>query len=229
MCGRFSLTRVDDVEEFFELDERPELEVRYNIAPSQQVVTVVADCHGHRSGRRMEWGLIPHWSQGSSPSRWINARSETVARKASFKESFESRRCLVPADGFFEWRRKAGFKEPFYFSLRNRALFAFAGVWDVWAAPQRDPVQTFTILTTRPNSLIDEIHDRMPVILGQESYAVWLSRESKRSSLLDLLRPYPAQAMETTAVNAAVNKGSVDSPLCIQPAVPRLRTGNLFE
>ena len=178
----------------------------------------------------MEWGLIPNWNQsGPFRSRLINARAETVDRKIPFREAFENRRCLVPADGFFEWRRKLRFKEPYYFAAPDLGLFAFAGVWDFGISPGHRPVQTFTILTTTPNMLVGEIHNRMPVILDAESQSIWLNEESDQFSLQNLFLPFPEAKMTMIPVNKAVNKVSVDSPLCIQRAAPLLRTQNLFE
>lgn len=230
MCGRFTLTQTDEVEEFFGLDENVAAEVRYNIAPSQKVLTITANSGGRRIPRCMEWGLIPSWDQDSRPRpRLINARAETVARKRPFREAFESRRCLVPADGFFEWRRSSRVKEPYYFAVPDLGLFSFAGVWDFGVSPGQRPVQTFTILTTHPNMLVGEIHNRMPVILDADAQSVWLNEESDHFSLQNLLLPFPEAKMTMIPVNKAVNRVSVDSPLCIQRAVPRLRTQNLFE
>ncbi len=230
MCGRFTLIQTDEVEEFFGLDENVPIETRYNIAPSQKALTITAGSEGRRISNFMEWGLIPNWNQSSPPrSRLINARAETVDRKRPFREAFESRRCLVPADGFFEWRRKSRVKEPYYFAVPDLGLFAFAGLWDFGISPGHRPVQTFTILTTPPNMLVGEIHNRMPVILDADSQSIWLNEESDQLSLQNLFLPFPEVKMTMTPVNKAVNKVSVDSPLCIQQAVPRLRTQNLFE
>jgi putative SOS response-associated peptidase YedK len=221
MCGRFTLTRIDEVEEFFGLDKNVAAEVRYNIAPSQKVLAITSGSEGQRSPHFMEWGLIPSWNKNSgSRPRLINARAETVARKRPFRDAFESRRCLIPADGFFEWRRGSRFKEPYYFTVPNPGLFAFAGVWDFWVPPGHSPVQTLTILTTHPNILVSEIHNRMPVILDEDSQSIWLNQESDQFSLQSLFLPFPVTNMTMTPVNKAVNKVSVDSPLCIQRQSP---------
>ena len=228
MCGRFTLTRVDEVLTFFELNERPELEVRYNIAPSQDVLVILPSVEGHRMSRFMKWGLIPHFCQSSDLSSFINARSETVDRKASFRDSFRSRRCVIPSDGFYEWRRERGFKQPFHFRLRDRKLFAFAGLWDCWVNDQGKGIETCTILTTPPNDLVADIHDRMPAILDRSTLDLWLDAEASPSRLKNMLGPFPARRMEKVAVNPAVNRTDLDSPECLDPPPRRPRNLDLF-
>ena len=228
MCGRFTLTRVDEVVSVFELNERPELEVRYNIAPSQEVLVVRPSAEGDRRASFMKWGLIPRISRSSDPPPCINARSETVDRKISFRESFRLRRCLIPSDGFYEWRRERGFKQPFHFCLKNRELFAFAGLWDRWAKEQGKGIETCTILTTPPNDLVADIHDRMPAILDRSRLDLWLDPEATPARLMDVLGPFPARQMEKVAVNPGVNRTDFDSPECLDPPPPRPRNLELF-
>ena len=228
MCGRFTLTRVDEVLTFFELNERPELEVRYNIAPSQDVLVILPPVEAQRKARFMKWGLIPRFCQSSDLPSFINARSETVDRKASFRDSFRSRRCLIPSDGFYEWRRERGFKQPFHFRLKDRELFAFAGLWDRWVNEQGKGIETCTILTTPSNHLVADIHDRMPAILDRSTLDLWLDTEASPARLRDILGPFPARQMEKVAVNPAVNRTDFDSPECLDPPPSRPRNLSLF-
>ena len=228
MCGRFTLTRVDEVLTFFELNERPELEVRYNIAPSQDVLVVLPPAEGTRMARFMKWGLIPHFSRSSDLSSFINARSETVDRKLSFRDSFRSRRCLIPSDGFYEWRRERGFKQPFHFRLKDRELFSFAGLWDRRLNEAGESIETCTILTTPPNDLVAGMHDRMPAILDRSMLDLWLDAASSPARLKEMLGPFPSRQMEKVPVNPAVNRTDFDSPECLDPPPRRPRNLDLF-
>ena len=228
MCGRYTLTRVDEVASFFELNERPELEVRYNIAPSQEVLVIRLPAAGHRSATFMQWGLIPRFSRSFDLPAFINARSETVDRKNSFRDSFLRRRCLIPSDGFYEWRRERGFKQPFHFCLKNRELFAFAGLWDCWENEQGKGIETCTILTTPPNHLVADIHDRMPAILNRSLLDLWLDPEADSARLRDVLRSFPGRQMEKMAVHPGVNRTDFDSRRCLDPPPPRPRNLDLF-
>ena len=232
MCGRFSLTTDPELlAEHFDLDEVPNLEPRYNIAPTQEVAVVreagsAAD--GQAAGRRegagrrldlMRWGLLPaHGGDPASGVALINARSETVMEKPSFRAAFLARRCLVLADGFFEWLRAGGRKQPIYFTLRDRRPFAFAGLWESWHASDGQPVESCTILTTEPNDLVRPIHDRMPVILRRDSQDSWLARsDNPRKDLLPLLGPYPADEMHSHPVSPTVNDAASEGPQCVAP------------
>src|SRR5207248_972265 len=168
MCGRYRLTRADRLAEKFEAGLAEELHPRYNIAPTQPV-PVVRVSGSRRVIASMRWGLIPNWAKDASMSQ-INARSETLLEKPAFKESFERRRCLIPADGFYEWTRSGRSKQPFHFGMRDDALFAFAGIWDSWKSREGLVIQSCAILTTAPNELLSDVHDRMPVILSPENY-----------------------------------------------------------
>jgi putative SOS response-associated peptidase YedK len=222
MCGRFTLT-VDpgQLQEAFPWVEIPEdLPHRYNIAPSQPVAVVPND--GSNRVDLFNWGLIPFWAKDPKiGNRLINARSETVAEKPSFRGSFKYKRCLVLADGFYEWRKEPGTKTktPMYLRLKNKQPFAFAGLWDNWHSSDGSEIRTFTIITTEPNTLVAEIHNRMPVILPQFAYTDWLQEGENDPSLLkSFLQPYPAEEMEAYPVSRYVNSPQNDSPECIIPS-----------
>src|SRR5579859_1832017 len=176
MCGRFTLRASPAaVQEAFQLDEEPRIEPRYNIAPTQHVFAVRSE-QGKPEPVFFRWGLIPSWAKDPKIAyTLINARSETAAEKPSFRAAFKARRCLIPADGFYEWLKEGKAKKPMRFTLRDEQLFAFAGLWERWMSPQGPAVQTFTILTTGSNELIRPLHERMPVILDPVRYLDWLN------------------------------------------------------
>src|SRR5438067_11366998 len=186
MCGRFTLHSRDRIKLKGLASLDLPFEARYNIAPSQSVFTV-ADFGAGLEGRLMTWGLIPSWS--TDGKGFINARAETIEEKPSFSESFRLRRCLIPADGFFEWKRTGREKRPFYFQVDDEMPFAFAGIWDTWN--NGDVVTSCAIITTAANELVDEIHDRMPAILQPEAYDIWLNPKTDRAKLRELLTPLP--------------------------------------
>lgn len=223
MCGRFSLrASPDELLEHFDLMTAPAWEPRYNVAPTQDVGIVRRVGPGARKWSRARWGLIP--SGAADPGigmRLINARSETIQTKPSFKWAFAHQRCLVPADGFYEWQRvPGGRKQPIHFRLTSGGLFAFAGLWERWVDPSGHEIESFTILTTRPNAAVAPVHDRMPVVLPPEVYGPWLDPEANPADLLDLTRPYPADKMEGVPVNPVVNGTAVDGPECLAPPPP---------
>jgi putative SOS response-associated peptidase YedK len=199
MCGRFTVRTAPRVK----LDQTNNLdlpfEARFNIAPGQDVL-VVADLGNGLELTKFVWGLIPEWS--SDGKGFINARAETVETKPSFSEAFRRRRCLILADGFYEWRRTGRSKQAFYFQLSDQSSFAFAGVWDRWGRP---PVNTCAIITTTANAVLQPVHDRMPVILDPESYRMWLDPRTNAASLRELLVPFPDVAMTSHPVSSAVN------------------------
>ena len=222
MCGRFTLT-VDPAQ--FQ-DAFPgflfpaQFAPRYNIAPSQPVLAIPND---ERSAADFFiWGLIPMWAKDPSiGARLINARSETLAEKPSFRGSFKYKRCLILADGFYEWKTVAGKKTkiPYYIHLNDRRPFAFAGLWDSWESPDGSNLKTCTIITTEPNELMATLHNRMPAILHPRDYAKWLDPSPQTpESLLPLLKPYPDDAMTAYPVSTLVNKPENDSPELIVPA-----------
>ncbi len=221
MCGRFTLT-VDpgQLQEAFPWVEFPEdISLRYNIAPSQPVAVVPND--GLNRVDFFNWGLIPFWAKDPKiGNRMINARAETLAEKPSFRGSFKYKRCLVLADGFYEWRKEPGTKTktPMYLRMKNHKPFAFAGLWDNWHSSDGSEIRTCTIITTEPNTLVKEIHNRMPVILSQNVYSDWLQEgENDPSLLISFLQPYPAEEMEAYPVSRYVNSPQNDSPECIIP------------
>lgn len=221
MCGRFVLMTLGrELAERFELAEEPDLEPRYNIAPTQAVAVIRADpATLKRHLALLKWGLVPFWAKDASIGpRMINARSDTAATKPAFRAAFKHRRCLIPADGFYEWKKEKGRKQPYLISMADGAPFAFAGLWENWKDPQGSPLESCTILTTDSNELVRSIHDRMPVILKPEDYDLWLDNAvSKPDRLQPLLKPYPSECMTMRAVNPRANNASYDAPDCIDP------------
>ena len=219
MCGRFTLTTdIDRLAEHFafratNLSYAP----RYNIAPSQPVLTLI-DAQERRAGL-LRWGLIPAWAKDPGiGDRMINARAETVAEKASFRRALQKRRCLVLADGFYEWRKEGKKKTPLFITLKSREPFGFAGLWETWKSPDGEAVHSCTIITTTPNALMESIHNRMPVILPRAAETRWLDRAVEDpQALLPLLTPYPAEAMVAYPVSQIVNSPRNDTPACIEP------------
>ncbi|HSK99607.1 MAG TPA: SOS response-associated peptidase [Rubrobacteraceae bacterium] len=219
MCGRYTLsTPVGALAEEFGLGgDLPNLPASYNVAPTQAVPAIL----GNDGGRRLEtlrWGLIPAWADDPGiGARMINARSETAAEKPSFRRAFRSRRCLIPADGFYEWQKTPGGKQPYHIHMRDGHPFAFAGLWESWGR-EGEEIRSCAILTTTANALVGEIHDRMPVILARDAYDVWLDPASESDELAGLLAPYPDEEMETYPVSRFVNSPRNNDPRCIEPA-----------
>lgn len=230
MCGRYTLRRPDLLAAVFgatapllpgfdEFTERP----RFNVAPSQDVCVVRVDSTGQRVLSLVRWGLVPSWTKGKPKAQPINARAETVATSGMFRQAFERRRCLVPADGFYEWRKDAdGTKQPMFVHRDDDAPFAFAGLWERWKPQGEDgeeiePVDTMTIVTTTPNALMSSIHDRMPVLLAERDYARWLDREAPAADVAPLLKPYASDDLRATAVSTRVNAPRHDDESCVTP------------
>jgi putative SOS response-associated peptidase YedK len=207
MCGRFTLVKPGKIK--FHRMGGPTLPLfpRYNIAPSQTVLAI-ADFGAGVEWSLLTWSLVPSWSKDGKG--FINARSETLDEKASFSESFRERRCLIPADGFFEWRRAGRAKQPFYFQLQSEGPFAFAGVWDRWNR-NGESVISCAIITTEANELLSPIHDRMPVILQPDAYEAWLDPNTEPEILRRLLQPFPASQMKSHPVGSGVNHPENDS------------------
>ncbi|KEO82424.1 SOS response-associated peptidase [Tumebacillus flagellatus] len=220
MCGRFTLTVTEDqLKMRFEVDDLPfDYIPRYNIAPGQNITAVIRHEGKNRIGQ-LKWGLVPSWAKDVSIGyKTINAKSETVAEKPAFKTSFQRKRCLIPADGFYEWQKSAGSKtkQPMRILLKNREIFSMAGLYDTWTSPEGEKLHTCTILTTKPNPLVSGIHDRMPVILRREDEELWLDREHFDPDLLtSLLVPYSADEMFTYPVDAMVGNVRNEVPACI--------------
>lgn len=203
MCGRFVLlTDLSVIAETFNIEEVAcDYQRGNNISPGQLVTAVVRD--GKNRLVNFRWGLIPSWAKDPSiGSRMFNARAETVSEKPSFRSAFKRRRCLIVADGFYEWQKLEKGKIPFYFSLKSGRPFGFAGLYESWLSPDHQQIQTCTIITTDSNDLITPVHDRMPVILPHESASIWINPENQnKEELLSLLKPYPAEDMKMEEVN----------------------------
>jgi putative SOS response-associated peptidase YedK len=221
MCGRFTLTA--DTEElkkaFPDYSFPPQSAPRFNIAPTQPILAMAND--GQNTADFFVWGLIPSWSKDPEiGNRLINARSETLAEKPSFRGSYKYKRCLIFADGFYEWKTQPGMKvkTPYFIRLESGLPFAFAGLWDEWNSPEGSQIKSATIITTEPNSLMANLHNRMPVILPPHAYAQWLDREpQKPETLQQLLLPFPADQMTAHPVSTLVNSPANDLPEVIQP------------
>jgi putative SOS response-associated peptidase YedK len=219
MCGRFTLRApAERVKREFRLEEAPSVEARYNIAPTQSVLAV-RRASDEREAVLLRWGLIPSWAKdGSMGAKLINARSETVEEKPSFREAFKRRRCIIPADGFYEWQRTGGRKQPYYFRLKDDRLFGFAGLWETWRTPDGESLATCSILTTEANEVLSTAHDRMPVILRPETYDLWLEDDERLQELRkELLRPYPASEMTAYPVSASVNSPQHQGEELVRP------------
>ena len=220
MCGRYVLTTPGEVlAELFELDEKPHLAPRWNIAPTQEVAIVRRRDEG-RELALARWGLIPSWAKDAAiGNRMINARAETVAEKPAFRDSFRKRRCLMPADGFYEWQKIGARKQPWLLRRKGGAPFAFAALWSRWHDPASGrPVETCALLTTTPNALASRVHDRMPVILPREAFALWLDPGAEPGALGALLAPLPAEQMEAWSVSTRVNDPRHDDASCVARA-----------
>lgn len=220
MCGRFVRKRSSsEVAGDFEVDEVVEdLQPSFNIAPTHCVAVVV-----NRESRQlvsMRWGLVPYWATDPAMgSKLINARAETLSEKAAFKEAFKRKRCLIVADGFYEWRKDGRAKTPLFFHLMPHRTFAFAGLYETWRSPLGEQLVTCTIITSGPNDLVRPIHDRMPAILPKGVESLWLDSEADPNRLRDLLQPYPSGEMAAHIVSAQVNSVKNDSPALIEPVV----------
>lgn len=221
MCGRYTLTTPGElIAELFGLDSDPEVEARYNVAPTQEVAAVrVDEAGGPRRFVRLRWGLVPHWAKDSSiGNKMINARSETVAEKSSFKTPLKRSRCLVLADGFYEWRKTESGKQPYHIHLTENRPFTMAGLWDRWAKGPEGVVESFTILTTTANDKVSSLHDRMPVILDGEARDVWLDRAIEDPAVLvPLLRPFDSAQIDYCPVSKDVNNVRSNTPDLVRP------------
>jgi putative SOS response-associated peptidase YedK len=223
MCGRFSLrARLAVLLEHFAIDEQfpPSFSPRYNIAPSQPIFVVREKPDASSPAREavmLRWGLIPSWATDPAiGNRMINARSETIAEKPAFRAAFQRRRCLVAADGFYEWKTEGRAKQPYFLHFPDDRPFAFAGLWDRWEGPDNSDIETCTILTTDANEQLRPIHDRMPVIVQPCDYARWLeAKEQDSKTLLPMLSPYPRNDLEVYPVSRQVNSPRHDAPDCL--------------
>jgi putative SOS response-associated peptidase YedK len=223
MCGRFVFaTQALECQLAFPGFVFPiDMPIRYNITPGQPVIALANN--GAKRAVAFKWGLIPPWSKDPQiGNRLINARAESLAEKPSFRSAFKRRRCLIPTNGFYEWKKQADGKTkvPTYISLKSGRPFALAGLWEHWASAQGDEIESCTIITTEPNELMAQIHHRMPVILPSDAYEAWLDPTEKRpDDLQSLLGPYPAGEMTAHPVSSWVNNPGNDAPECIAPVV----------
>jgi len=222
MCGRFTLT-VDPAElqdTFADFAFPQKFAPRFNIAPTQPVLAIPND--GRNAADFFIWGLIPSWAKDPSiGNRLINARGETLAEKPSFRGSYKYKRCLILADGFYEWKKLPGTKTkiPHFIHMKNRQPFAFAGLWDEWHSPDGSQVRSCTIITISPNEMMASLHDRMPVILSHDAYAQWLDASPRTpDSLQPLIKPYPSDEMAAYPVSTLVNNPKNDRAECVVPA-----------
>ncbi len=224
MCGRYRLSRRKKlVEEYFETAEwQDDWSPRYNIAPTQAVPVIRQ--HPKEPVRQislMKWGLVPHWAKDTSgAARMINARSETAHSLPAFRDAMKLRRCLIPADGFYEWQRRGSAKQPFCFEVADGGLYAFAGLWERWRDPSGQLVKSCSILTTTPNVMTSAIHDRMPVILDRESYDLWLDPGLTDVHVVsELLKPFEPRLMRCYPVSTTINHVVNDDEECSRPVV----------
>lgn len=239
MCGRMTLTRSgSEIAEYFSLllesgecDELKtatgaDLHARYNIAPSQEIPTIVGAGRAARRAEWKRWGLVPSWADSPAMGgRLFNARSETVASKPSFRRAFRSRRCLVPASGFYEWTPRNRGHRPFYFESTSEPMLAFAGLYECWQGKGGEVVDSCTILTTESGSDVAEIHHRMPVLVGPSDFDLWLDHDSPIESIETLFEPPPAGTLSGRAVGSHVNNARFDDPHCLDPPPPSEQVG----
>lgn len=219
MCGRFVCDIPSRVlEELFAVSAPPDTPRRYNIVPTSQIFAVRSSEAGNLLVQ-LRWGLIPSWAKDRSlTGRLINARSESVHEKPAFRQAIRCRRCIIPANGFFEWAGEGKNRRPFYIRTRTGSIMAFAGIWERWRSPEGEVLDSCSILTTTANSLIRTIHDRMPVIIRPEEYGIWLDRAiTAPEKLKSLYSPYPSELLEMYSVSSLVNNPRNDSFECIAP------------
>ena len=222
MCNRYRLTHSKQylAERFQAADNEIEVRPRYNVAPTQPVLTVRKERGKKiRHFTTMRWGLIPSWAKDMSiATRTLNARSETVTTTPAFRESILTKRCLIPADGFYEWRKMGSVKQPYCFEVGEGEVFAFAGLWDQWTGPDGEIIESCTVLTTKPNSLIEDLHNRMPVIVSSEKYDLWLDPDvTDFEAIRDILKPYDANLMRRYPVSMKLNNSRIDDAESASP------------
>lgn len=220
MCGRYTIViTMDELMRYYmlEMPANHFYTPKYNVAPGQMVMAIISDGQKNRLGE-LKWGLIPNWSKDEKIGyKMINARADTVADKPAFRSSFQRKRCIIPADGFYEWQKIGTEKQPMRITLKDEGIFSMAGLYDSWIAPDGSKVSSCTIITTTPNALMENIHDRMPVILHPEDEAIWLNRAIQdKNILLPLLQPFPAEQMRAYPVTAKVGNVRFDDPECLE-------------
>lgn len=221
MCGRFTLQiPIEELKEIFALVEAPTapFKPRYNIAPTQQIPIIrqYADCTNHLDSLR--WGLIPSWAKEPQPAPLINARSETISVKPTFKHGIRYQRCLIPTSGFYEWKREGDHKTPMFIHFKDNSPMIFAGIWESWKAPEGQTIASCSILTTASNELIAQLHDRQPVIIHLSEFSNWLDRDMRDpEKLKHLYKPFPPETMEIYQVSTQVNNAKNEGPDLINP------------
>ncbi len=220
MCGRFVIySPATEVQDCFELTEPFPAGPRYNIAPTEfSIIVAIHGATGQPEWKKAKWGLIPEWSKDpKSGAKLINARCETIAIKPSFKKAFKNRRCLVPTNGFYEWKKENKRRLPHLIGLSDDKPFAFAGIWERWKSTEGEIVESFSIITTEANDLVAGLHDRMPVIVGPEDYTAWLDPTTPLNELGRIMAPLPSDMMLIIPVSSKVNKLGYDAIDCIEP------------
>jgi putative SOS response-associated peptidase YedK len=221
MCGRYEVhTPVEDIARRFDAtltEDAAALPLRYNVAPSLKVPAVRVR-HGARELAALTWGLVPNWAKDLSGTKPINARAEALFDKPMFRNAIRRRRCLIPADGFYEWQQRPGGRQPWHIGMLDGGLFALGGIWEYWAMPEHEPVVSCAIIVTAANELMAKIHERMPVIVAPEDYARWLDLELQDPiEIGPMLAPYPAELMRAYPVSMRVNNVKNDGPELVQP------------
>ena len=228
MCARFQFAPPEDWVEEFGLTDAPEVAPRYNIAPTQDVLAVRRRSTGDRQARLFRWGLVPHWAEDPAVgNRLINARAESVATRPAFRDPFLQRRCLVPAQGFYEWKKFGRAREPWLIRLKGGATFAFAGLWDRWSRGEGNAIESCALITTSANALVAKVHGRMPVLIDRGAYDLWLDPRASEDDLRALLAPFSADLMEAFPVSPRVNGTDVDDAELARPVTPEPDPGQM--
>lgn len=217
MCGRFALsTKPTEIIKFFDLDECAQFSPRYNIPPGTDIPVIRHSPEGGRVLHLLRWGLVPHWARDPHiGNRLNNARAEGVTEKPSFRDAFRRRRCLIPADGFYEWKNEGRVKQPWYFSLRSGMPLAMGGLWESWRSPEGQILRTCAVITTGPNAIMAPVHDRMPVIIPPEHWQAWLTAPAE--DVQALMAPCPAELLQAWAVDRRVSRTMDDDAGLIEP------------
>ena len=221
MCGRYSITAdIDSLDKRVSFSKKETRHIpRFNVSPAQDVLTLTSDGTSNHA-QFMKWGLIPFWAKDPSIGiRMINARAETIEERPAFRQAFQQKRCLILADGFYEWINIGKTKIPMRITLKSDEPFGFAGIWDSWKSPSGEIVTSCSIITTTPNNVVKPIHNRMPVIIPEKQERLWLEPTTPliTNTLKNLLTPYPAEYMKAYEVSSLVNSGKIDSPDIIAP------------
>lgn len=232
MCGRYTLATPDPaaLRARFPIGERVEIRQRFNVAPGDDVLAVTTDRDGEPRGELLRWGLVPHWADDPRTGyKMINARAETLLERPAFRDALHTRRCLIVADGFYEWQARPGLpKQPWWITRADGRPFGFAGLWAIWHGPGDTVLRTCTIVTTRAAQSIAELHDRMPVILEPDAERAWMDHGAALLDLEELLAPLPDAAIARRMVGGAVNDARFDGPECLEPPEPEVAPATLF-